>query len=82
MAKRNRIHYGERFGVSAFVPPPKLAKAAAERTEGLVGYFLSCAHREGLKWHDDLYSLARSCYVQGVLDAANVAAEMLKEEKK
>ena len=82
MTRRNSVHYGERFKVSAYTPSRKLSDAAAERTEGLVEYFLSCAHRDQMKWRDDLFTLARSCYLQGATDMADVAAQIqLKEEK-
>jgi len=76
-----RIHYGKRYEVSAWGPPPPLIAAADERTEGLVGYFLNCArHYNPIRWQNDLYTLARSCYMQGVMDAAGVAAQMRRDE--
>ena len=75
--KRKPVHYGKRFGVSAWVPPAAQIDAAHERTEGMVGYFLSCARTD---WRqDDLYTLARSCYLQGAMDTAMVAARMRLE---
>jgi hypothetical protein len=77
--RRHPIHYGNRFEVSAYVPTAELAAVATERTEGMVGYFLSCAHRDPLKWRDDLYALARSCYLQGAADVADAAATMQRK---
>jgi len=78
---RKLIHYGNRFSVSAFFPSKELADVASERTEGMVGYFISCARRrDPLKWQDDLYTLARSCYLQGALDVAEVGAQMKVQE--
>jgi hypothetical protein len=76
MKGRNPVHYGKRFEVSVYIPPKRLSEAAHERTEGMVGYFLSCAHRDPVRWQNDLYTLARSCYLQGALDVAEVAARL------
>jgi hypothetical protein len=57
-----------------------MAEAAHERTEGMVGYFISCCHRYNpVIWQDQLYNLARSCYLQGASDAALTAAQMVKD---
>jgi hypothetical protein len=81
--RRLPIHFGNRFEVSAYIPPRALTDVAHERTEGMVGYFLSCAHkRDCVKWQDDLYTLARSCYLQGALDMAEAGAKLrVKEEE-
>ena len=82
MKLRRRIHYGQRFGVSAWVPSQAQIEAADERTEGMVGYFLSCARRDdSSRWMDDLYTLARSCYLQGAMDTAMVAAQLMMKEQ-
>jgi hypothetical protein len=78
---RAKVHYGRRFEVSAWIPPKRLSDLAHDRIEGLVGYFLSCAHkRDCVKWQDDLYNLARSCYLQGVNDAVDTAARLRLRE--
>lgn len=77
---RAKIHYGNRFEVSAWVPSAELTKLAHERTEGMVGYFLACANRDPTRWLYDLDTLARSCYLQGAGDAAMVAAQMRRQE--
>ena len=80
---RAKVHYGERFQVSAWMPTIEQVNLANERIEGLVGYFLSCAHkRDCVKWQNDLYALARSCYLQGATDAAAVAAELRLREQR
>jgi hypothetical protein len=81
MTRRNPIHYGNRFEVSAWTPPAWLRDLASERIEGMVGYFLSCARRRDcMKWQDDLSTLARSCYLQGVHDAVDAAARTRMNE--
>jgi hypothetical protein len=87
MAKKARalkqpIHFGDRYGVSAFVPPERISRIAHERTEGMVGYFLACCSRhDPVKWHDQLYMLARSCYMQGLHDMADSAARLCFSER-
>jgi hypothetical protein len=80
--RRKPIDAGKRCDVSAWFPSEPLRQAAAERTEGMVGYFLLCARRSNpLQWQDDLYTLARSCYLQGAADTAKVAAEQRRNEQ-
>lgn len=79
--KRAKVHYGNRYGVAAWVPPAKLSDIAHERTEGMVGYFTDCCHRfNPVIWLDQLHVLARSCYMQGINDAAQAMAMMSKEK--
>lgn len=74
---RAKVHYGQRYEVSAWIPPAKMAEIACERTEGMVGYFLSCCHRfNPVIWQDQLHNLARSCYMQGINDAAQAMTTM------
>jgi hypothetical protein len=81
--RRARVHYGERFEVTMWTPRKEWREAAQERVEGMVGYFLNCTDRRSLmQWQNDLYTLARSCYLQGAQDAAMVAAKMRLEEAK
>jgi hypothetical protein len=80
MKRREPVHFGKRYEVSAWIPPSRMADVAHTRVEGMVGYFLSCAHRDPVKWMDDLYILARSCYLQGATDTADVAAMMERGE--
>lgn len=76
---RAKIHYGKRYEVSGYFPSAAQVEAAHERTEGMVGYFLSCCNRfNPVQWQDELYKLARSCYLQGANDTAKVAAEMIR----
>jgi len=83
MKRRTPTHFGKRFSVSAFIPSKQLADIAHERTEGMVGYFLSCAHkRDPIKWQDDLYTLARSCYLQGAFDMVEAAVTLQKRPKR
>jgi hypothetical protein len=75
--RRAKVHFGKRFSVSAWVPTYALQEAAHERTEGMVGYFLStCSRHDPVKWQDQLYILARSCYLQGASDTADAAARL------
>jgi len=79
--RRSLPHYGNRYEVKAWVPKAEIARIAHERTEGIVGYFLACARRhDPRKWEDDLYNLARSCYMQGLSDMADAAARMRRKE--
>jgi hypothetical protein len=71
---------GERYGVSAWIPSRELADAAGDRVEGMVAYFLTNARRYSpCDWQNDLYTLARSCYLQGAADTAMIAARILVE---
>ena len=67
---------GKRYDVSAWIPSTGQVDAAHERVEGMVEYFLVNARKEWPQWQNDLYVLARSCYLQGAKDAAEVAAKM------
>lgn len=80
--KSKPVHYGRRYDVTAWIPTKPLTDLAHERTEGLVGYFLSCAHQAPLRWQAEVATLARSCYLQGIndmLDAARDAAQRQAE---
>jgi hypothetical protein len=69
--------------VTAYVPAHGLIAAAEERTEGMVNYYREAAR--GADWKhewDYLERLARSCYLQGAQDTANVAAKMRAGEQK
>ena len=79
MRRGPKVHMGKRYEVAAWFPAKGLRDAAEERTEGMVGYFLSNSHQS---WRqEDLYTLARSCYLQGAMDTVMVAAEMRLKEK-
>lgn len=79
-SRRAKRHYGKLYEVSAWVPPLNAQDTAHERTEGMVLYFLSlCSRHDPVKWQDQLYTLARSCYLQGAADTAMVAAQMAKD---
>ena len=81
--RKEPIHYGKRYGVSAWVPSAQMVEAAGDRTEGMVGYFISCCNRfNPVIWQDELYTLARSCYLQGAADIALVAAQLDKAQDK
>lgn len=64
--------------ITAYRPSPELVEAAQERTEGLVAYYREAIYRidDWKQEYDFLERLARSCYLQGAQDAANVAAQM------
>ena len=64
--------------VTAYIPAPELIEAARERTEGMIEYFrLAVRDADWKQEWDYLERLARSCYLQGAQDTANVAAKML-----
>ena len=59
--------------VSLFVAPRRSVDLAAERTDGMVSMF-TLAGRSGQHWMDDLRTVVRSAYLQGVSDAAEAMA--------
>lgn len=60
---------GDRFEVRGYIPPAKMVEIAADRTAGMMGAYLW----NGARAHD-LGILVRSCYMQGVNDAADALA--------
>ena len=65
--------------ITMYSPSPELVEAAHERTVGMVAYYREAVHYID-NWkteYDYLERLARSCYLQGAQDAANVAVELL-----
>lgn len=81
--KRAKIHYGDRFDVSLWIPPATMTAIAEERTEGMVGYFVSTRSRiDPVKFIDELGKLARSCYMQGLNDAIDAAAKLHVQQMK
>jgi hypothetical protein len=73
--KRARIHYGNRYSVKLTMPPEGILDVAHNRTEGMVGYFLSVACLGNpILWQQQLQRLAASCYLQGINDAVEVEA--------
>ena len=64
--------------LTAYVPKPELILVADERTEGMVSYYRESVRNADWKQDlDYLERLARSCYLQGAQDAANVAAQLM-----
>jgi hypothetical protein len=66
--------------ITAYLPATELIRAAQERTEGMVLYYREAVRNQILDWKqewDYLERLARSCYLQGAQDTANVAAMMV-----
>jgi hypothetical protein len=49
----------------------RMVEIAAERTDGMANYFLM-AGRTGTAGYEDLRTLCRSCYMQGVNDMLEV----------
>lgn len=66
---------GERCDVKLWIPPENLVVAADERTGGMVDYYRSVSITRTMTV-EDLQCLARSAYLQGCTDMANVAAGM------
>lgn len=63
--------------ITAYVPSSELVDAAQERTEGMVAYYREAVYAKDWRTElDYLERLARSCYLQGAQDAANVAAQL------
>jgi hypothetical protein len=74
--KRDRLlQLSKTEKITAYVPSPELIEAARERTDEMVEYFRLAVRDADWKteW-DYLERLARSCYLQGAQDTANVAA--------
>lgn len=67
----------ELHGVSCFVPPSYGISVADERTEGMVSVYLFMIRQTyGFEsQYQHLCALARSCYLQGVEDAAIAMAQ-------
>ena len=65
--------------ITLYSPAPELIDAAQERVGGMVDYYREAVRLADWKqeW-DYLERLARSCYLQGAQDTANVAAQMVK----
>lgn len=80
--RQAKLHYARAQGVSAYVPPAAQVRAAQERTEGMVAYFeMASARADREQYSRMLQELARSCYLQGARDVAEVAARMQNGER-
>jgi hypothetical protein len=67
--------------ITLYSPKLELVEAAQERIIGMVEYFrLAVRDADWKKEWDYLERLARSCYLQGAQDTANVAAQMRLNE--
>ena len=66
---KKRVDYGNKYEVKLWIPPESILEVAKDRTEGMAGFFLATASREGLRWWDELRVFAASCYMQGINDA-------------
>lgn len=66
-----RFKIGERFHVKGFIPPEKMVEIADERTLGMQCAFIHLGGRA-----QDVGTFARSCYMQGVNDAADALARV------
>lgn len=76
-----RLYYARAHGVSGYFPPAAQVRAAKDRTDGLVAYFEMAATRANPeKYSGMLHNFARSCYLQGAMDTAMVAARMKNGE--
>jgi hypothetical protein len=63
---------GNRCEVKMWIPAQRYIEIAAERTDGMVKYFLETV--DSLSWMkawDYIHMLVRSAYMQGVTDAAD-----------
>jgi len=62
--------------VKAFIPPQRAVEIARERTEGMVHYFWEVVRGMNIiGYMDCIDNLARSCYLQGIEDAAVAMAK-------
>ena len=66
----------KRCEVKLVVPPPDLARIAAERTKGMVRYFHATVRRVNWFTVDSyLCALAQSAYLQGIQDGIDAAIQ-------
>lgn len=69
----------QRLQLTAYVPPASAVDIAQERTADQVAYFREFVRNvDFLRAWDALECLARSCYLQGVTDAAQA---MVRKER-
>lgn len=70
---------GKRCEVTAYVPSEHLVEVAADRTKGMVDYFIEVTRppADYRTMLDCIEKLARSCYLQGAHDTAEAAARLL-----
>lgn len=74
------LHISKSEQITAYQPTPELVNAAQEHIEGMVAYYRQAVMVMNLDWKqewDYLERLARSCYLQGAQDTANVAAKLM-----
>lgn len=70
MRTRKRTYKpGERYQVKAYVPPDYISRAAEDRTQGMLHYYLDVSRGMPLEVSlDMLGTLVRSAYMQGAND--------------
>lgn len=57
--------------------PKEITKIAEDRTDGMVDFYFKRIAGKEILLGMDIHLLARSCYLQGVEDAVNVAVRIL-----
>ena len=72
---RKSVEFSRQVGVKAYIPTPAQIAAAEDRTAGMVAMYV----RHGAKT-EDLCTLVRSAYLQGVWDAGCAMAMIGKAE--
>lgn len=76
MARPSSISEYKRLGVRChvrmFVPSSRIQSIAAERTDGMVDYFLLCPRSGRHQYDDHLRRLVRSAYMQGLEDLLEI----------
>lgn len=73
--RRPREHQGRKYGVKLWIPPERLADIAADRTSGMLAYFLHNGSSDPLESHRQLRSLVQAAYMQGLNDMADAIAK-------
>ena len=69
--KRERLRRSaDRCEVKAYIPPARMVEIAAERTDGMLAYYVFAA-RSGVAGLDDLRTLVRSAYMQAIHDVTS-----------
>ncbi len=76
--QKRLVGLGKRCEVSMYIPPQHIIEIAEERTHGLVEYFEEFTRppfHDYWKFQEYIATLARSCYMQGVNDTVQAAAQ-------
>ena len=71
--RKPKVSIGNQCQIKAYIPPDNLCRIADEQTSGILLFFL----RTGSRWND-LCTLTRSAYMQGVHDMIEAQETLYK----